>query len=69
MKKPTANELVQLDRLARKYEAQLKFARTSPRAHQNIPFVETNPEPGVGSAVIGFLIAAGIVVVALWRFV
>lgn len=38
VKKPTAEELKQLDRLARKYENQLQFPRHSSREHRNLPF-------------------------------
>lgn len=42
-KKPTLEELRQLDRLARRYENQLQFTRHSSREHRGIPFVEERP--------------------------
>lgn len=44
VKKPTAEELKQLDRLARKYENQLQFPRHSPREHRNLPFTDDRPD-------------------------
>lgn len=41
--KPTNEEIRRLDRLARKYENQLQFARHSSREHRGIPFVEERP--------------------------
>lgn len=44
VKKPTAEELKQLDRLARKYENQLQFSRHSSREHRNLPFTDDRPQ-------------------------
>lgn len=44
VKKPTAEELKQLDRLARKYEDQLQFTRHSSREHRNLPFTDDRPD-------------------------
>lgn len=44
VKKPTAEELKQLDRLARKYENQLQFPRHSSREHRNLPFTDDRPD-------------------------
>ena len=44
VKKPTAEELKQLDRLARKYENQLQFSRHSSREHRNLPFTDDRPD-------------------------
>lgn len=63
---PTATELAQLDRLARKMEPHLKFLRDTPRNQKDIPFVEDKPTPKARDAAICAALAA-LAWLAIWR--
>lgn len=52
---------LELERLERKYERQLRFLRHSPREHRWLPFVEERDLPEFKDALVGTLVFAAFV--------
>jgi len=62
MSSQTLSEQQALERLARKYERDLRFLRHSPREQRWLPFVEdSQAAPELRDAVIGLIAFAGLV--------
>ncbi|AVR89042.1 hypothetical protein [Thauera aromatica] len=57
----TVSEQLALERLARKHERHLKFARHSPREQRFLPFVEDSRIPEIRDAVIGAVAFFGLI--------